>query len=228
MILAAGVGSRLRPLTDKTPKALLKFEGKTMLEHVINQLSNYGISEIIINLHHHADMVEDYVVEKKNFGLKIAFSNERDGLMDTGGGIVKARWFLDDAPFIIHNVDVRTDLNLADLYQAHMKKRPLATLAVSDRETSRNLLIDAGGQLCGWRDNRTGEEIITRMKVGMKGVAFSAVHVMDPMIFDLLDRDKPFSMTDAYLALAAENEIMTFDHSGGVWTDMAKPGNFNL
>ncbi len=228
MILAAGVGSRLRPLTDKTPKALLKFKGKTMLEHVIDQLGNYGISEIIVNLHHHADMVEDYVVENRNFGMKIAFSSERERLMDTGGGIMKARWFLDGAPFIVHNVDVRTDLDLAGLYQAHMKTRPLATLAVSDRETSRNLLVDEGGQLCGWRNNKTGEEIITRVKKGMKPVAFSAVHVIEPAIFELLDHEKPFSMTDAYLSLAAENEIMTYDHSGGAWTDMASPGNFNL
>jgi len=228
MILAAGVGSRLSPLTDELPKALLEFRGKTMLEHVIGSLRDAGIGEVIINLHHHADKIEHFVVDHKNFGLKIAFSNERDLLMDTGGGIMKASWFLDDRPFLVHNVDILTDLDLMALYDFHLREGPLATLAVTARPTSRNLLVNGQGLLCGWRNNQTGEEIIARDDRELRPVAFSGVHVLDPEIFSLMEPHKPFSITKAYLDLAGRYEIMTMDHSGGTWTDMARPENFGL
>lgn len=227
MILAAGLGTRLRPLTDDTPKALLSFRGKTMLEHVLDHLKIHGITEVVINIHHHAGQVERFLEKHQNFGCNIHLSDERRQLMDTGGGIVKARRFLEGAgPFVVHNVDISSDIDLGALVAYHSRHNTLATLAVSDRTTSRQLLVDADGLLCGWKDNRTGEEIIARKKPGLRPVAFSAIHVMDPLIFRYLEQEQPFSITKAYLQLAAKHRIMTFDHTGDDWKDMADIGNF--
>lgn len=228
MILAAGLGTRLRPLTDHTPKALLPFRGKTMLEHVVDHLKSHGITEVVINVHHHAGQVEKYLVKHQNFGINIHLSDERRQLMDTGGGIVKARKYLEGAgPFIVHNVDIFSDTDLTAMLAQHLEDEALATLAISDRKTSRQLLVDADRLLCGWRDNRTGEEIIARQAQELRPVAFSAIHVLDPRIFSYLDQDQPFSITRAYLQLATQHRIMTFDHSGDTWTDMADIGNFS-
>ncbi|MDF1571284.1 MAG: nucleotidyltransferase family protein [Bacteroidales bacterium] len=228
IILAAGLGTRLRPLTDHTPKALLPFRGKTMLEHVVDYLKSHGITEVVINVHHHAGQVEKYLLEHQNFGINIHLSDERRQLMDTGGGIVKARKYLEETgPFIVHNVDIFSDTDLTAMLAQHVKDEALATLAISDRKSSRQLLVDADGLLCGWRDNRTGEEIIARHRQELRPVAFSAIHVVDPRIFRYLDRDHPFSITKAYLQLAAHHRIMTFDHSGDTWTDMADISNFS-
>jgi MurNAc alpha-1-phosphate uridylyltransferase len=228
MILAAGLGTRLRPLTDDTPKALLPFHGKTMLEHVVEHLKDHGITEVVINLHHCADQIEAFLRQQQYFGIKFHISDEREELMDTGGGIVKARKHFDgQGPFIVHNVDIYSDTDLTALLRHHLKSEALATLAVSDRSTSRNLLVDEEGLLCGWRDNRTGEEIIARQKPGLRPVAFSAIHVVDPEIFHYLEQGKPFSITKAYLQLATRHRIMTYDHTGDTWTDMADISNFS-
>ncbi len=227
MILAAGLGTRLRPLTDTTPKALLSFRGKTMLEHVVDHLVAHGITEVVINLHHHADQVIALLEANQYFGITFHISDETDQLMDTGGGVVRARKYLEgEGPFLVHNVDIYSNIDLAEIFRQHAKKDALATLAVSDRKTSRNLLIDDQGVLCGWRNNSTGEEIIARQKPGLRPVAFSGIHVMRPGIFSYLDAHKPFSITRAYLELAARHRIRTFDHSGDIWTDMADPAHF--
>ena len=226
MILAAGVGSRLRPLTNNTPKALLPFQGKTMLEHVLDQLKSHGINEVIINLHHLGEQIERFVGRHHSFGMKIAFSDECDELLDTGGGMMRAWWFLDEAPFIVHNVDIKTNLDYNGLYRFHLEKGALATLAVKNRSTSRNLLTDEHGLLCGWRNNQTGEEIIVRRKQGLKPVAFSGIHVADPKLFHLVKTRKPFSIIKKYLELAGQFDIRTFDHSDDSWTDMAHRDNF--
>jgi NDP-sugar pyrophosphorylase family protein len=229
MILAAGLGTRLRPLTDHTPKALLPFRGKTMLEHVLAHLGMHGITEVVINVHHHAGQVERFLEIHQNFGFNIHISDERQQLMDTGGGIVHARHWLEGAgPFIVHNVDIWSGVDLGALVKDHARHGALATLAVSERKTSRQLLVDAEGRLCGWRDNRTGEEIIARTTKGLRPVAFSAIHVMEPSIFSFLEEGRPFSITKAYLQLAAEHRIMTFDHTGVDWTDMAEISNFTI
>ncbi len=227
MILAAGIGSRLQPLTDSCPKALLKFRGKTMLEHVIAQLGAHGFKEIIINLHHHADQIRDFVKQNDGFGLDINFSDESGMLMDTGGGIMQARWFLQSGgPFLVHNIDIFSDIDLTELYQFHLERKPLATLAVKDRPTSRNLLINKEGLLCGWKNNQTGKTILVNAKSEIRQLAFSGIHIIDPHIFDLLPVDEPFSMTDAYLELAEDHRVLVFDHSEGSWIDMAHPDNF--
>lgn len=248
LILAAGVGSRLQPLTDATPKALLTFRGRTMLEQVLLNLKQHGVVDVVINIHHHADQIENFVKNHDHFGMKIVFSDERDRLMDTGGGILKARRYLEGSgPFLVHNVDIFSDLDLTALYDSHLRSGPLATLAVQRRKTSRNLLVNEDGRLSGWRDNSSGKTIMAgegpyREKVKASGatgvarpvkreeelrpVAFSGIHIIEPQIFTLLDDDEPFSIMHAYLGLCGENTIETFDHSSGVWIDMAKKENF--
>ena len=247
MILAAGVGSRLQPLTDKTPKALLHFRGRTMREHVILKLKSHGIAEVVINIHHRAEQIVEFVHAHDDFGINISFSDEQEQLMDTGGAILKARDLLEGrGPFLLHNVDIFTDLDLTALYQAHMEGKALATLAVRERKTSRNLLVDRSGRLCGWRDNKSGKTVMagedvlrqtgnssntTDMNGAVKSdeellpVAFSGIHVIDPQIFKLLDFNDPFSIIHAYIKLCAEHTVDTYDHSPDIWIDMAKKEN---
>ena len=249
MILAAGVGSRLQPLTDKTPKALLHFRGKTMLEQVIEKLKLHGITEVVINIHHHAEQIVEFVRKHDDFGIKISFSDEQEQLMDTGGAIVKARGLLEGrGPFLVHNVDIFTDLDLMALYQAHLEGKALATLAVRERETSRNLLVDRSGRLCGWRDNKSGEAVMVEgwknrcglvdrhpesgmpddafAETDLKPLAFSGIHVIAPEIFEVLDSKEPFSIIQAYLRLAGDYKIVAYDHSSDHWIDMARKENF--
>lgn len=224
MILAAGTGSRLLPLTKRTPKALLPFRGKPMLEHVISALKKHGFEYVVINVHHHADQVIDFVRRNNSYGINITFSDERDRLMDTGGGILKARELLEHrAPFLVHNVDIFSPINLSALFDHHLKHRPVATLAVTDRSTSRNFLINSNDQLCGWRNNTNGETIMSRKDAELKAVAFSGVHVIGPEIFGILKMDQPFSITKGYLEIARNHKVMTYNHSGDSWIDMALP-----
>lgn len=228
MILAAGTGSRLKPLTDIKPKALLTFKGKTMLEHVINQIVSNGITEVIINIHHHADQIVDFVKQNNSFGLNILFSDERDLLMDTGGAIIKARKYLDkNEAFLVHNIDIFSNIDLAKLVDIHLSKGALATLAVKDRTSSRKLLIDSTQRLCGWKNVQTGETIIKNEMPDLKPVAFSGIHIIDQKFFNIYNREEPFSMIKAYLDLAKQHVIRTYDHSDDTWIDMAHPDNFS-
>ncbi len=225
MILAAGTGSRLLPLTEMTPKALIPFRGKPMLEHVISALKKHGFVHVVINVHHHASQVIDFVGRNNSFGINITFSDERDRLMDTGGGILKAREYLEHrAPFLVHNVDICSTLDLSALFAYHLKYRPVATLAVTDRITSRNFLVDSAERLSGWRNNVTGETMMVRNSPELKAVAFSGIHVIGPEIFGILKRDEPFSITKGYLDIARNHKVMTYNHSGDGWVDMALPG----
>ena len=158
MIFAAGLGTRLRPITDSIPKALVPVAGKTLLEHVIEKLSNEGFDELIINVHHHAEKIIDFLAEHHNFGLHIEISDEREMLLDTGGGIRKAAEFFNDGkPFLIHNVDILSNANLKALYEKHIASDNIATLLVKDRETSRYLLFNEEQRLQGWMNVKTGE-----------------------------------------------------------------------
>jgi len=227
MILAAGMGSRLRPLTNKTPKALLLYKGKPMLEHVMLKLKGAGITEVIINVHHRAEQIIDYVLENNGFGLKVIFSDEEDQLMDTGGGILKAKIFFEgQGAFIVYNIDIFSNIDLKQLLKAHEAGDQLATLAVKKRDTSRNFLMNDQNLLCGWRNNQTGEEIITRNEEGLRGTAFSGIHVLDDRIFPLLLEEGPFSITKAYLELSKKYPIYLYNHSKDHWVDMAHPSNF--
>src|SRR5690606_32019928 len=151
MIFAAGMGTRLKPLTDTIPKALVPVGGKPLLQHIIEKLKRFGFNEIIINIHHFGQQIIDFVQENNSFDIRIEFSDEREQLLDTGGGIKKAAWFFDDnKPFLVHNVDILSNIDLQELYHFHLKNNTIATLLCSIRQTSRYLLFDTDNHLRGW------------------------------------------------------------------------------
>jgi NDP-sugar pyrophosphorylase family protein len=224
MIFAAGLGTRLRPHTNDRPKALVEVGGKTLLQHVIERLKNAGVSELIINVHHFAEKVESYLESKENFDLKIHVSDERGLLLETGGGLKKARKYLDgDEPFIVHNTDVLTDFDLRKMYEESLKRQAIATLAVRDRETSRYLLFSKKTKkLTGWKNIKTGEVKNARPAKNPLSLAFSGVSVLHPRIFDfMLDKDA-FSIIPVLLKAAKTENIFSFQHDDSFWLDVGK------
>jgi NDP-sugar pyrophosphorylase family protein len=223
MILAAGLGSRLKSLTKHKPKALLEWEGIPLLEHVILKLKSQGFTRIIINVHHYAEMIMDFVRSREQFGIQIEFSHEKEELLDTGGGIAYASWFLKDEPFLVYNVDVNSSIDLDELYKAHLNRGAIATLAVKERVTSRSLLMNRKGFLKGWRDNRSGETILVDpVEEDLLPIAFSAVHVMNPEVFSLFPKKKIFPLMPFFLELAKTHPIYLHRHDRDTWTDMGK------
>jgi NDP-sugar pyrophosphorylase family protein len=224
MILAAGLGTRLRPLTNTIPKALVKVGGQTLLERAIQHLSDFGVTDIIINVHHFPDSIIQYLDQNENFGVNITISDERDDLLDTGGGLKKASWFFDDGhPFFVRNVDVMSDLDLHRLMEDHQCKNAIATLAIRNRETFRYFLFDHDQQLCGWTNLKTGEKIISRKSTdNLKMLAFSGIQVLCPNIFDLITEAGKFSLTDMYLRLSSNQKIIGFIDTSDVWKDVGK------
>ena len=228
MILAAGLGTRLKSLTEEKPKALVEWEGKSLLEHVILKLKSDGFTSVIINVHHYAEMIMDFVKKRNQFGIQVAFSHEKEELLDTGGGIANASWFFGDEPFLVHNVDIISDIDLRAMYRAHEKSEAIATLAVKERVTSRSLLMDSEGLLQGWRDNRTGETILAGSSAdGLVPIAFSAIHVLDPGIFSLFPEEKRFPLMPFYLELARTHPVNLYRHDRDRWIDMGKLESYN-
>jgi len=226
MILAAGLGTRLRPLTDDRPKALVEWRGKPLLDHVVGKLADHGFRQVIINVHHHAQMIMDHVARMKEYGISIVFSHEKEELLDTGGGIAAASWFFGDSPFLVHNVDVMSNIDLTGLFNAHLQSAAAATLAVKERATSRSLLMDRDGYLGGWRDNRSGEQILVKGHArDLVPIAFSAIQVMDPEVIRYFPREKKFPLMPFYLELAASRPVYLYRHDGDDWTDMGKLEN---
>jgi NDP-sugar pyrophosphorylase family protein len=231
MILAAGLGTRLRPLTDDRPKALVEVAGRTLLEITLTRLRDLGIHEVIVNAHHFADMVVDYLKAKNNFGMLVEISCE-DTLLDTGGGLKKAAWFflenssVIDEPFVLHNVDVISTIDLRRMVQFHTEHRALATLAVQDRETSRYLLFDEHLQLCGRRAGRDGGAEQVRPSQRTEALAFSGIHVISPRLLEMMTEEGAFSIICTYLRLAAQGErILAFRADEYYWRDLGKPEN---
>jgi NDP-sugar pyrophosphorylase family protein len=231
MILAAGLGTRLRPLTDDRPKALVEVAGRTLLEITLARLRDFGIREVIVNVHHFADMVVAYLKANDNFGMRVEVSRE-DVLLDTGGGLKKAAWFfLEDSnrleePFVLHNVDVFSNIDLQRMLQWHTTNQALATLAVQDRETSRYLLFDEHLQLCGRRAGRDGEPERVRASRQTQALAFSGIHVISTRLFGMLTEEGAFSIIPSYLRLAAQGEkILAFRADAYDWRDLGKPEN---
>ena len=226
MILAAGLGTRLRPLTDNRPKALLEVAGRTLLEITLLRLRAFGIREVIVNVHHFADMVVEYLRASKNFGMRIEVSRE-EVLLDTGGGVKKAAWFfLEDSnrldePFLLHNVDVISTIDLRRMVQAHNDNRALATLAVQERTTSRYLLFDEQHQLCGRRAQQ--KEELARLAQQMQALAFSGIHVISPRLLRMMTEDGAFSIIVTYLRLAGQGEkIVGFRADEYDWRDVGR------
>ncbi|MGB8323930.1 MAG: nucleotidyltransferase family protein [Candidatus Acidiferrum sp.] len=227
MILAAGLGTRLRPLTNDRPKALVEVAGRTLLEITLTRLSALGVRDVIVNVHHFADLVVDYLKTHNNFGMHIEISREEE-LLDTGGGLKKAGWFLRDAegrdePFLLHNVDVISTIDLDRMVNVHRENGALATLATQERETSRYLLFDEQLELCGWKTGRDKESEIVRSSGNLRSLAFSGIHVISPRLLDKISEDGVFSIIASYLRLAREGErIRGFRADEYYWRDLGK------
>lgn len=227
MILAAGKGTRLQPLTNTRPKALVEIDGKPLLGIIINNLKNSGFTDIVINVHHFAEQIYKFLSDNNNFGVNIRISDEQDLLLDTGGGLLKARpYLMDGDPILVHNVDIITNLNLKELYTFHKQTKALATMAVKNRNTSRSLLINSEGDLSGWINNLTGEVKHARGDLAhLKPIAFSAIHVLSPEIFELITETGVFSIMDVYLRIAKTHRIATFMHDNDYWLDLGRIEN---
>lgn len=228
MIFAAGIGSRLKPLTDNMPKALIPINGKPMLEHVILKLKAFGFDQIVINIHHLGEQIIDFLKANNNFGIQIFISDEKDYLLDTGGGLKKAQQFLQgDEPFLIHNADIISDIDLKKLYDSHLENNPLATLLVSQRETSRYLLFDKSNKLCGWRNRETGEikSFYPYFDPShYQEYAFGGIHVLSPQIFDWLQEwTGRFSIINFYLSVCAKTNIRAYVAEDLHLLDIGKP-----
>ena len=226
MILAAGLGTRLMPLTESKPKALVEYRGKTLLEIVLRRLIHHGFRDIVINVHHYSDKIISFVESKKQFGVNILFSDESDALLDTGGGVKKASPFFENEPVLIHNVDVYTDLNLDDLYNFHNDYENLASLAVKERDTTRPFLMNDKNILCGWENKVTGEQRIIRNETSLQQIAYSGIAMLSPEFIDMLPDDGCYSLTPELLNIAGNHDIHLFPHAGA-WKDMGKPEAFS-
>ena len=231
LIFAAGLGTRLRPLTNDRPKALVEIGGKTMLERVILKLAHAGFDEITINIHHFGQKIIDFLDDNNNFGLNIHVSDERDLLLDTGGGILKARQFLDgDEPFLVHNADILTNLDLQAMFDSHVESCAMATLLVKDRSTSRYFVFNDDYRLQGWINKNTGETRPATFvhREGMHELAFGGIHVISPSIFPALElyaqRRPKFSTTPFYVDNCHNFLIKGYvQESPYTWLDVGKP-----
>lgn len=223
MILAAGLGTRFRPWTNKHPKALAPVNGKTLLQRNIAYLQKWGINDVVVNVHHFAEQIESAIAENGGWGSNIKVSDERAAVLETGGGLLHAKPLLQGDVFVTLNVDILTDLDLSAMIRFHQNKGALITLAVTDRNTSRYLLFNEEGRLCGWRNTASGEEKISAAASQLFQKAYSGIAVFSPQIFDLIKQEGKFSLIDVYLSLAASHTIVAFDHSGGKLIDVGKP-----
>jgi len=217
MIMAAGKGTRLGKISETVPKSLLEINGKTLLRRAVENCTAFGFEDIIINVHHLADLVEEEIVNLRNDGFRITVSDEREMLLETGGGLFKARDFFGSEPFLLYNADTLTDLDLNSLYNYHLKMKGLATLAVRNRRGNRYFLVDKAGRLLGWCNKATGERILaTEEPDALTEIAFSGRHIIDPEIFSYMS-DGVYTMTTLYLHLAESHIINTYLEDGGYW-----------
>ncbi len=225
MILAAGLGTRLKPFTDKRPKALAMVNNKTLLQRNIKYLQTSGVTEIIINVHHFPDQIKDALDSYHYPEISFKISDESDAVLETGGGLQKAAWFFKgtDEPFVLMNVDVLSDLDIRKMLKHHNQLDALATLAVTGRETSRYFLFDEKEELCGWKNMHSGEEKFSREVAAIHPKAFSGIHIISPRLFSLMKQEGKFSMVDVYLHLAKTEKIAGFDHSSTRFIDVGKP-----
>lgn len=229
MIFAAGLGTRLRPMTDSVPKALLKVGGKPLLERLIGKLIRAGYSEITINIHHLPEQIRQFLEENKNFGIRIHISDESDQLLDTGGGLLKAAPFLKgNKPVLLHNVDIISNLDLKQLVGYHLEQKALATLVVRDRVTERYLLFSQRMRLCGWMNKTSGKTRAAIPDLISESIplAFSGIHVIDPHFLNLISGQGKFSMIDTYLKLTNSHPVIGYLDRSSCWMDIGKPGQF--
>jgi len=225
MIFAAGLGTRLGDITKNTPKALVDINGRSALRITAEKLVAAGFRDIIVNIHHHPEAMREEIGKLNSEGFNITISDETKELLDTGGGLYKAREFFDDGPFLVHNADIFSDFDLNSLYSFHIESKALATLAVRHRQGNRMLIIDKGGRLRGWCNNQTKEEIFTvESKKGLEQIAFTGIHVLSPDIFKYMS-EGVYSMTSLYIMLAGRQVINTMTFDGGYWFDCGTPAS---
>lgn len=223
MILAAGLGTRLRPLTDQKPKALVEVGNIPLLEITIRRLIRYGVDDIIINIHHFGDQILHFLKEKNNFDIQISISDEREKVLETGGGLKKAASFFKDQPFILCNTDVITNIDFKAMYAAHKASTALVTLATRQRSSSRYFIFDEKNVLHGWTNIKTGELKMSRPATGeFKLRAFSGIHILSPEIFSLMPKDEKFSIIDVYLEAAKQHHLYSYPHDEDIWVDVGK------
>lgn len=224
MIFAAGLGTRFKPWTDTHPKALAVMNGKSLLQRNVEYLQQYGITDVVVNVHHFADQIISAVEENKGWGSNIIISDETGEVLETGGGLLKAKDLLKgEAPFFTLNADFLTNLDLSKLYAYHQEKRGLISFGITSRESSRNFLFDADNRLCGWMNNATGEKRISIARPNLKPMAYSCVVVFEQAVLDLIPQRGKFSLVDTYLSLAAAYPIYGYDHTGDKLVDVGKP-----
>jgi N-acetyl-alpha-D-muramate 1-phosphate uridylyltransferase len=238
MIFSAGLGTRFKPWTDSHPKALAVVNGKSLLQRNIEYLQLYGITDVVVNVHHFADQLIEAVIKNKGWGSKITISDERDELLETGGGLLKAKeFFTPGERFITCNADILTDLDINKLISFHNQKRSLITFGVTQRKTSRYLLFDENDRLCGWRNTKTHEEKISLPSPSGEGLgvrfekAYSCVVAFEYDIFKLMEEKGftgKFSLIDVYLSLAAGHPIFGYDHTGDRLVDVGKPDSIAI
>lgn len=226
MIFAAGLGTRLYPLTADKPKALVEYKGMPLLEHVLRKIIAAGIQHIVVNVHHFPDLIIQYLKEHPH-DAEIQISDERDYLRDTGGGLKFAAPLLADSEnILLHNVDILSDIDLGRLMAYHESHEALATLAVRQRRTSRYFLFDEEMRLCGWRNNKTGEEFISQQSAAFQELAFSGIHVVHHELLDLIPSAEKQSITPIYVELSKTQRLKGFLHNEGSWKDMGKFEDF--
>ncbi|NPA44995.1 MAG: nucleotidyltransferase family protein [Chlorobi bacterium] len=227
LIFAAGLGTRLKHLTKNKPKALVEFNGKPILEHLILNLKSQGFNNFVINVHHFADQIETFLKEKNYFNSNFEISDEREMLLETGGGLLKAKPFLlNSENFIIYNADIFSDINLAELISEHKKNKALATLAVHERETSRKLLFNEENELCEWKNFATNEvKIAKKTNSKLTAWAFTGIHIVNNEIFNHITETGKFSIIDLYLRLAKKHKISAYKSNHTFWFDLGKPEN---
>jgi NDP-sugar pyrophosphorylase family protein len=230
LILAAGLGTRLQPFTLHHPKALAVVNGKTLLQRNVEYLQQQGITELIVNVHHFPDQIINAIETNNGWGSKISISDETDAVLETGGGLQKAAWYFEkEESFVVMNVDMLTTLPLTKMIQQHEANKPLATLAITDRTSSRYLLFDTNNKLCGWRNTTTLEEkgavlVYTEpQKQALAAKAFSGIHVINTQIFNLIEQQGKFSLIDVYMSLCGSQTIEGFNHSDSLLIDVGRP-----
>lgn len=224
MIFAAGLGTRFKPFTDKHPKALAMVNKKSLLQRNIEYLQQYGITDVVVNVHHFADQLKEAIELNKGWGSNVIISDESNEVLETGGGLLKARPLLEGKePFITLNADILTELNITKLLDYHQQNKALISFGITNRKTSRYFLFDENQRLCGWRNVNTGEEKISIPGKQLHQMAYSCVVVFEPAIFDLIPQRGKFSLTETYLSLASSQLILGYDHTGDRLVDVGKP-----
>jgi NDP-sugar pyrophosphorylase family protein len=224
MIFAAGLGTRLRPLTNDRPKALVEVKGTALLAITIKKLIHFGVDEIIINIHHFSEKIENFLRENDNFGIRIVTSHEAEKPLETGGGLKKAAWFFEDSePFIVCNADILSNIDLGKMYKKHVASGALATYAIQMRDTSRYMLHDTEGVMCGWMNTKTKTVRIGRPAESLGMFSFSCFHVINPVIFETTPPEEFFTIIEWYLRICDQHLIMGYRHDDDIWCDIGSP-----